>query len=349
MVSGQGRARFCHGSATKPTYVGQTATFDASNVGASLRTALKRILVFFPYGTLIVAALLATVRVTVRDTFQVAAFVYYSSPPVVIAALMVVSGVILYRRRRRRVAALVGAVAIGLLAVWVHDSFRFSTVAARAASHRAVVWNVMSGRLGWGGVYQKLGEFDADVIVLVEAWQDADVRKAMLEQSLPGYHVIDDEAGLLVLSRTPLRLVESGSIARGGHFLMGTIALDDTSLTVIGVDIESDPRRFRKEPLEGLAELVSTISDRAVLVAGDFNTPTDSVYFARLRSMMRNGFEAAGWGYGPTWPSCAPVLQLDQIWVNSRVELRGCAAAWTIRSDHRPVTVEFGVPTATDD
>jgi endonuclease/exonuclease/phosphatase (EEP) superfamily protein YafD len=101
----------------------------------------------------------------------------------------------------------------------------------------------------------------------------------------------------------------------------------------------------RRKALTAIAAMADDTLDRPLLVLGDFNTPTDSVHFADLRRHHANAFEQAGWGCIATWPSVAPVLSLDQIWVNAYLNVENARHPWTTVSDHRPVVVT-AIPTA---
>ena len=64
---------------------------------------------------------------------------------------------------------------------------------------------------------------------------------------------------------------------------------------------------------------------------------------ASLRRSHVNAFEEAGDGYAASWPSFAPLLTLDQIWVSATAGVRHCELGWSPISDHRPVVAEIAV------
>lgn len=299
---------------------------------------------FGQYTLIGLAALFAIERWTLRDSRSILAFVYYAGQPIVIAGLLFLAAAIAWRRGgRRRVANCTAIAAIAFSVVWAAQSFRFHNETASDVGGRVVVWNVMSGRMGWAGVYQTIAELDADVVVMIEAWEDSERRAAHLRQFLPGYTATSEHGGLVILSRLGLEDVEYGRLGRGSKFLHAGVRVGGERVGIIGVDVESDPRRFRKYPLEDLADVASRYDGHPLVIVGDFNTPPDSVHFARMRSRLRNAFEVCGNGYAPTWPSFAPVLALDQIWVNERVNACRCVSNWTMQSDHRPAVFDFGL------
>lgn len=58
---------------------------------------------------------------------------------------------------------------------------------------------------------------------------------------------------------------------------------------------------------------------------------------------LRNALLGASLRYDLSHPA-APVLSLDRMWINDHVEASTCGHLWTIRSDHRPVLAELGLP-----
>ncbi len=92
-----------------------------------------------------------------------------------------------------------------------------------------------------------------------------------------------------------------------------------------------------------LARVSASNNQHVTVVLGDFNTPADSAHYEPLRRTFVNAFEEAGQGYGASWPSFAPLLTLDQIWVSGPVEVLHCELGWSPVSDHRPVIAEIAI------
>lgn len=288
-------------------------------------------------------ALLAIVRWTLQDSRASSAVLFYIGQPIVISGTLMIAALSERRARRRRLAIGASIAALAFAAVWAAQSFRFSGSLAPSDAHRIVVWNVMSGRFGWERVYETLGSLDADVIVMVEAWEDESQRDAFRRRHLEGYSATSEHAGLVIFSRSGLSRIEFDRLAGGGRYLHAQVTVDGNALGILAVDVESDPRRIRKYPLEQLAVVAQQHWNGPFLIAGDFNTPPDSVHFAAMRSDLQNAFEISGSGYEPTWPSFAPAIALDQIWMSAQIDAFRCWGEWTMCSDHRPVVFEFGL------
>ena len=109
------------------------------------------------------------------------------------------------------------------------------------------------------------------------------------------------------------------------------------------VDVQGTTKRSRYRPLSELERRLEPLADQPVLIVGDLNTPTDSVFLRPLRQSYRNAFESAGRGYAATWPVPLPLLALDQAWFNAGLQASRCELDGSWVSDHRAVVVDVTV------
>jgi vancomycin resistance protein VanJ len=77
-----------------------------------------------------------------------------------------------------------------------------------------------------------------------------------------------------------------------------------------------------------------------LVIAGDFNTTPRGTMYSNLRDKY-NAFEQAGWGFGFTYNSRLPVIRIDHIWLNSRVQATRAFAVNDQASDHRPFVTDL--------
>jgi endonuclease/exonuclease/phosphatase (EEP) superfamily protein YafD len=221
----------------------------------------------------------------------------------------------------------------------------------RPNEFRVAVWNAAGRPSGWTPktglpinwlpTTEEIGSWKADLIGLVECGDGANTSAASWESRFPGFAVEHQGTGLVLLVRG--RVLDRGEIpcGSGSRAAWYDVEIDGQELRFVLVDIASSMRIPRTETIAALSAAVSGWSDRAILLAGDFNLPLESRCLDRLRQAgFEEAFEAAGTGYAPTWPVPIPMLTLDQLWGNSRISFRNCRRGWTQRSDHRPVFVE---------
>ena len=72
------------------------------------------------------------------------------------------------------------------------------------------------------------------------------------------------------------------------------------------------------------------------MLLGDLNGTMDDRAFAGLTSQLRSAQDAAGDGFGFSWPATFPVARIDQILVRG-VEPESSWVLPATGSDHRPV------------
>jgi endonuclease/exonuclease/phosphatase family metal-dependent hydrolase len=111
------------------------------------------------------------------------------------------------------------------------------------------------------------------------------------------------------------------------------------------VDLPSDPRLERGPLLDRARRWAESRGDVPLVTLGDFNTPFDASGFDAWRAAFRHAFATSGSGWAPTWPMPIPVLEIDHVWTNSRIDVSRCEHGLSLASDHRPVLFEFDVVT----
>ncbi len=207
---------------------------------------------------------------------------------------------------------------------------------------RLLVWNTCRGRGGWENVAAEIRKHDPDVICLVEAGAYSEEMRSMWENYFPDHDVSMLGGSIVCIVRgaagecTPVDLTPDSSLR------ILPVEVRGQSFHCAIVDIESSIFNVRKRPLVRLADSLNDVAG-PVIVAGDFNTPTDSVHFARLSEDFSSAWNEIGNGYSATWPVPLPLMDLDQVWHNAGVAVRSFNLGWSSASDHRPVIVEFVV------
>jgi endonuclease/exonuclease/phosphatase (EEP) superfamily protein YafD len=199
----------------------------------------------------------------------------------------------------------------------------------------------------------------ADVISLQE-WNAPRERQPVVD----GYSVIC-EGSLCVLSRWPMRL--DGALDRrliGGYFMMAlrirlTTPLGDVAVAALHLETVRDGiEAVQKREADALRKLRANILFRdlesrvvsrwladtrePLLIAGDFNLPSDSAIFRKYWTRWDDAFQAAGWGYGWTKFTRWWGIRIDHILFDrSRWEIVEAKVGDDLGSDHRPVIARF--------
>jgi vancomycin resistance protein VanJ len=250
--------------------------------------------------------------------------------------------------------------------------WRRSLSALAALLLPAVVWlNLFGGLLGdrsQGGAYdltlvshnvdadnrdpagtaRELAASGADVLALQELTEQAAGRYGeALAETYP-YHAVMGTVGLW--SRLPLsdaRPVDVGMDTV--RALRATVATDRGPLAVYTAHLGSVrvfPRNgfwtdSRDRGARLLGEALAAEREERVALLGDLNGTLDDRAFAGIAARLDSAQEAAGDGFGFSWPAAFPVARIDQILVRGVRPM----SAWTMPatgSDHLPVAAGIG-------
>ncbi len=286
----------------------------------------------------------AILRLSVGDRTPLVAPLFYALPLPVLSVLALLRTAISLLLKQRRATAFWVWVTAAIVLWCLASTVRWHEPLQAAKPIRIVCWNVARGGGGWNAeIAQTIRREQPDVVGLIEAGGDPRERQRFCDVHFSDYDAVPMSGGLLCLARGTAGQGRVLPLSTGGRAGQVPVRIDGRELTVVLVDIDSHPHRFRAAPLAALAQLADGMSDRPVVILGDFNTPSDSVLFEPLRAHHAESFDAAGRGYAATWPIPLPVLALDQIWTNGRLRPLRCEHRWTMQSDHRPVVADVAI------
>ncbi|NUT07058.1 MAG: teicoplanin resistance protein VanJ [Hamadaea sp.] len=208
------------------------------------------------------------------------------------------------------------------------------------------------------GTARALVASGVDALALEELTEQAqEVYERELAQAYP-YHAVLGTVG--VWSKLPLSDVgpvdteqDAGPLGDAkpleatlpySRALRATVATDHGPLAVYVAHLGSvrvNPRagfstETRDRNATALANALAAEQNPRVVLLGDLNGSTDDRAFTGITARMTSAQDAAGNGFGFTWPAAFPVVRIDQILV------RGVTpdSSWVLPatgSDHRPV------------
>lgn len=274
-------------------------------------------------------------RWTIRDSLPGFATLYYMTPlPLLVVGCLTLFGHDLWRRNRWRTLFWCGILILVSMSWWQQD-FRYAAQKESAHDDIVVLFANLASNEDFDDLAEQIRQLNPDVIAFVEAMSTTSELQAMWRDSFP-----DHEWSMV---NWGTQLFVKGKVGRPWVKPLkdGTI-LSRSVMTIRGqeihcyiADVASTLFLSRKPAIDTLNQFTDSSGQRPVIIMGDFNTPKDSVHFSSLRTSFREVIEDSGTGYSPTWPWPLPVLSLDQIWVNARVEPVSARLIENPRSDHR--------------
>ncbi|MET8907917.1 endonuclease/exonuclease/phosphatase family protein [Micromonospora sp. NPDC004551] len=218
--------------------------------------------------------------------------------------------------------------------------------------------NVGAGNSDPAGTARDLAASGADVLALVELTpQDLGTYENELARAYP-YHTVQGTVGLwskLPLSDSqpvdtkmdygPLADTKPADVKLSyNRALRTTVTTDRGPLAVYVAHLGSarvNPRAgfwtaHRDRNAQALGEAVAAEQNQRVVLLGDLNGTMDDRAFASITSQLRPVQDAAGNGFGFTWPAQFPMVRIDQILVRGVQPERSWLLPAT-GSDHLPV------------
>jgi endonuclease/exonuclease/phosphatase (EEP) superfamily protein YafD len=281
----------------------------------------------------------AAVHIAVGDRFAVLAPLTYATPYPLLLVAAVPLAIIhaCCRSRRLAVACLVLAVIAGWQ--WVGMWGNSPSTSPAGPACRLLFWNAASPRHPSPDLIAAVRAEEPELVVLAEAgkWSAAD--RERYRDDLPGYHAVRLPDAMLVFSRRPMTVRESRRLPNRTaiHVLAGETSVGPVRLVL--TDVGSDPLSDRKPLIAEVLEVAGSDPDTVVL--GDFNTPYDSVAFDPFRERFAHALKDAGSGPIETWPSVAPCLAIDHVWLASAFVPVAGRKRWSDASDHAMVLADF--------
>jgi endonuclease/exonuclease/phosphatase (EEP) superfamily protein YafD len=198
----------------------------------------------------------------------------------------------------------------------------------------------------------ELERLDADVYFLQELsaeWDELlEARGFWRRYPFNRRLITGDAFGNAIASRVPARdLAVFGSAELPQ--MRGVLQFEGRDVELVSIHLMPPrtldyARRYHRPGTDAVLEIARQLGGRSFIIAGDFNATPDSYFAARMRRFADDAWEAAGSGFGFTWPNGMfpfPPMRLDHVFVSRDLEVVAVSVGRGPGSDHRPVTVDL--------
>jgi vancomycin resistance protein VanJ len=283
------------------------------------------------------------IRLTIRDEADSLAVLFYATPWAILWIMSVISLIYWWKLPRVRWVTLI--VTAGCLAMWIVRGFGFAPMhrGTVESSFRITYWNVARPEWRLNSVLAQAGRMTSDFYVFGE-FRPKNVVSPKWQEYFGSRYLLPLTRELLLVAPESVSQLDGGSLGGVGACQMCRAVVHGREVFLLLVDFEAAIGQSRRPGFDRLFQIVDAYSEKPLLVIGDFNTPSDSTHFDRLRSRLTSAFETAGRGYGATWPMPLPVMELDHIWTNKHLRVTQCEHATSFYSDHRAVVADIVFP-----
>ena len=227
---------------------------------------------------------------------------------------------------------------------------RFAAANGLAPSIRILTCNIHHDALDAARFAQLIAELHPDIVALQEwtpafraeifpgaGWYFTTRGELSIASRFPIHHTREDAGDVHCAIKTPLGPVEFYCV----HLASPHLALRDAAHFRDDGWLRLEQNILdRKNEVADLVQSARGVSV-PVLLAGDFNLPSDSAIYIEYLSPYPDAFAYAGVGFGWSYHSRWTVARIDHILTDTRLECRRCWLGPDVGSPHRPLIADF--------
>ncbi|MCF2532817.1 endonuclease/exonuclease/phosphatase family protein [Yinghuangia soli] len=247
---------------------------------------------------------------------------------------------------RRSWTALVASALPAVVWLAMFGGTVFSSAGSGPYDLRVVTHNINAENPDPAGTARSLLEAKADVVALEEIPSGQRGRYGAVLDKAYRYHAAEGTVALW--SNFPIEDVEPVDVGMGWTRAMrAKLVTEKGEVTVYVAHLASvrfGPGGFgidqRDDTVRRLAAAVDADPAKYVLVAGDLNGTVADRGLEPLTDGLTDAQDAAGGGFGFTWPASLPMAAIDHVMVRGLDPVSAKVLPKTT-SDHRPVQADF--------
>jgi hypothetical protein len=244
------------------------------------------------------------------DRWMIPAVLYYATPWLarLLAALL---ALVAFKHWGMRVVAVTCA-AVSLAEAW--HSFRLDDLPV-APPHAPVVsvWNAGRALDRNPSAWPATGEADVSAVIECGSFDDDEWNRFIAAN--PGHEWKRFDGSTMLGVRGKILSHESLGVHDLFRCHRVRVALPDHGeLTVVVADVRSQPWISRERAMATILRAAG--DDPRAIILGDFNTPSESVWFREWRKReFTLGNDGPRRGFRETWAYGLPLLTLDHVWL----------------------------------
>lgn len=178
-------------------------------------------------------------------------------------------------------------------------------------------WNI--GRKGGESmdiIIKKVKEQKILFIALVEAEGLTYKDLIRFKKAFPAYSIQKLEGEMVLAVKGKIEDVSYYCKDLSYKFNYATVTLDNQKRSILIADVNAVPFNNRESALHIIYRFSK--KNTASFIAGDFNTPYESVHFSDFRNNL-NSFHKVSKGFTATWIYGIPLFEIDQIWSTKEI------------------------------
>lgn len=279
-------------------------------------------------------AFLLIIHFILKDRFYLTGIVFYAFPLPIIFLISVILLVVFFYDKKLKI--ILSLAFLCLTFFWFKNYYFLDNSDERNEKGKTLVlWNVNKQEdFNINQLKEITENKNIETIFLVEAIHEESDYKNKVEKELPDYKIEYLKGNMIVASKNKIETLNSIQINQDLN--LNHIRVDNE--TYLLVDIYASPIHYKKDALNKVIEYAT--KNNIDVILGDFNTPYESVHFEKFKNNYTS-FRAYQNGFTATWPIGLPLLELDQIWLRSKLRPLRLEKSYYSCSDHAVLIGKF--------
>ncbi len=266
-----------------------------------------------------------------KDTFYISGIIFYAFPLPIIIVLGVVSSWLFFKKRTFVVIGYIFWVLVSLF--WFSNNFQSNNSSGNDKERESILlWNIAKKDNHPIDIISKNAKAsNPNIIALVESMSNNDSIIRLYKEKLPNYQFKSLKGKMLIGVKGSIDSIHFQYSKQNYQFNHLVLKIKQKNVSIMIVDVYASPFHSKKDALTSIKDYA--IENDVDFIIGDFNTPFESMYF-RLFEDSYKSFHKYSNGFTTTWPHGIPLYELDQIWLNNKMQPIFLNKKYYKNSDH---------------
>ncbi|WP_299338089.1 endonuclease/exonuclease/phosphatase family protein [uncultured Psychroserpens sp.] len=284
-------------------------------------------------------AFLLLIHFIAKDHVFPLSIVFYAFPlPILIVIGLCLTG-LFFRRLSYALPTL--ALTVLLVIIWKTNYYFSTEKVYRQNSSKVLFWNLAKrAQLPVDQISDKVKTHQPEILSFVEAPHTTLKNLDDLKLALPNYNFKTLKGAMLVAAKGDIELLKHEYKDDSHKINMVQISNNSKHLKIIITDLTASVFINKKQPVNIVLGIAK--ANAVDFIAGDFNTPYESVFFKEYKTNY-NSFHNYNNGFTATWPLGIPLFEIDHIWISKQHEPIRLNKYYNDASDHALLISEFEI------
>jgi len=258
--------------------------------------------------------------------------IYYLFPIRVLLFISIIYFFFAFKNKMHLIASVVFFILFFLITLTADSGFIENDLPPKL-----ILWNVARDKTTSEDLTDFITQQKADVYIFIEfdKKKGSEAEKLDLNKLLSSYNLYRLRGNTAISVKKNFEVTRVDSLDDSNNYFN---IVESNGIIYAVVDIGSWPFYNRAKPFNMLNQLLTKYD--VDIIAGDFNTPFNSIHFEELFHNYNCGDTEMKYGR-ETWPSFFPLVSLDHILVSKTFKIISYKPEKNCLSDHYPILLNY--------